>query len=264
MVLSVRRHGAGRPIVLLPWFGLDGAVTAMAFEPAFSATSGWRRVYVDLPGTGNSPTIAATSDAILDAVADTIHATVGTAPYLLAGCSYGGYLAAGLARRQPAQIAGLLLVCAGVKIQPADRNLSRLVASAPRPSWLDAVPAAWHEHFRHAIGAQTALVAKRVLRAVTSNAPTDESYLERLRATGYRLSDEDAPSLFPGITTLLAGAQDRVAGYLDLFDALPSYPNGSYHTLSNAGHYLPFEQPQRFAPLVRDWLTQAGDATTSG
>jgi hypothetical protein len=36
MVLAVRERGVGRPIVLLPWFGLDGGVTELAFEPAFA------------------------------------------------------------------------------------------------------------------------------------------------------------------------------------------------------------------------------------
>ena len=58
MVLAVRDLGAGRPIVLLPWFGLDGGVTALAFEPVFAETTEWRRIYVDLPGTGGSAAVA--------------------------------------------------------------------------------------------------------------------------------------------------------------------------------------------------------------
>ena len=267
MVLSVRSYGEGYPVIVLPWFGLDGAATAMAFEPAFSETSGWQRLYLDLPGTGNSAPVAATSDAVRDSVADTIRQLAGDAPYALAGCSYGGYLAAALARRGTSRIAGLLLVCAGVKILPVERNLSGLVPSAPEPGWLDAIPHKWHQHFQHAIGAQTPDVARRVFAAVSSSSAIDE-YLDSLRATGYRLSDElsdeDAATGYAGPVTLIAGTQDRVAGYLDLVDTLAGYPNGDYHALGNAGHYLPFEQPHRFRALVRDWLTRtATDAATS-
>ena len=255
MVLSVRSYGAGRPVVLLPWFGLDGTVTAKAFEPVFSETSGWQRIYVDLPGTGNSAPVAATSDAVLDSVADTVDELVGNVPHALAGCSYGGYLAAALARRGSARIAGLLLVCAGVKILPAERNLSGLVASTPQPGWLNGIPQQWHQHFAHAIGPQTPEVAGRVFDAVAGSNATDE-YLDNLRATGYRLSDEDATRAYAGATTLVAGTQDRVAGYLDLVGTLSSYPNGDYHALSNAGHYLPFEQPLRFRAVVRAWLSR--------
>jgi pimeloyl-ACP methyl ester carboxylesterase len=262
-VLSVRSYGEGRPVIVLPWFGLDSAVTAMAFEPAFSETRGWQRLYLDLPGTGSAPPVAATSDAVLESVAATIRELVGDMPHALAGCSYGGYLAAALARRGTGRIAGLLLVCAGVKIVAAERNLSGLVPSAPQSGWLDAIPPEWHQHFQHAIGAQTAAVARRVFDAVSSSRATDE-YLDNLRATGYRLSDEDTAHRYPGPATLVAGSQDRIAGYLDLVDTLASYPNGDYHALSNAGHYLPFEQPRRFRALVRDWLTRtASEATTN-
>src|SRR6266550_1332634 len=113
MVLAVRERGAGRPIVLLPWFGLDGGVTELAFEPAFAEPNGLRRIYVDLPGTGRSAAVAPSSDAVLEAVRETVDAALGPDPYLLAGCSYGGYLAAALARRDPERVQGLLLVCAG-------------------------------------------------------------------------------------------------------------------------------------------------------
>jgi pimeloyl-ACP methyl ester carboxylesterase len=263
MALSVRSYGEGRPVVLLPWFGLDSTVTAAAFEPAFSDTSGWQRHYLDLPGTGNSSPIAPTSDAVLAAVADAIRDLIGDTPHALAGCSYGGYLAAALAGRPQARIAGLLLVCAGVNILPAERNLSGLVAPAPQPGWLDAIPQEWHQHFQHAIGVQSPQVARRVFEAVKGSTGMDD-YLDVLRATGYRLSDEDATRAYGGPTSLLAGTRDRVAGYLDLVGTLPSYPNGDFHALSNAGHYLPFEQPLRFRALVRYWLTRTATSATTG
>jgi pimeloyl-ACP methyl ester carboxylesterase len=264
MVLAVREHGAGRPVVLLPWFGLAGGVTELAFEPAFAETTGWRRIYVDLPGTGRSAAVAPNSDAVLEAVRETVDSVVGTDPYLLAGCSYGGYLAAGLARRDLERVEGLLLVCAGVKIRPADRNLARLVPSTPQPHWLDDVPEPLREHFAHGVGRQTRSAARRVLDAFTVNAPSDEDYLGRLRSTGYRLSDEYAPAVYRGPATLVAGRRDRVVGYLDTLDALDRYPDASCHVLDNAGHYLPFEQPETFAGLVRDWLTTSTRSSPAG
>jgi pimeloyl-ACP methyl ester carboxylesterase len=180
MALSVRSFGEGRPVILLPWFGLDSSVTAAAFEPAFPETSGWHRYYLDLPGTGNSSPVAPTSDAVLDTVADTIRDLIGDTQHALAGCSYGGYLAAALAGRPHARIAGLLLVCAGVKILPSERNLSGLVASPPQPGWLDATPQEWHQHFQHAIGVQTPDVARRVFEAVKGSTRVDD-YLDDLR-----------------------------------------------------------------------------------
>jgi pimeloyl-ACP methyl ester carboxylesterase len=260
VVLSTQIRGTGRPLVLLPWFGMDHAVMAAAFEPVFTGTTGVRRIYIDLPGTGNSPPVEPYSDAVLDAITETVESITGAAPFLLAGCSYGGYLAAGMARRAPTQILGLLLVCPGVKIRPDQRNLSGVLPSTPQPRWLAEVPDELHEHFVHAIGYQTRSVANRVAQAFHLRGPTDDNYLAALRSTGYQLSDEDSARPFNGGVTILAGRRDRIAGHLDQFDSLAHYPHGDYVALADAGHYLPLEQQERFQTLTLDWLAQRESA----
>ena len=255
MTLSTHVIGAGRPLVVLPWFGMDHAATAVAFEPAFAEPGGWRRIYVDLPGTGDSPLVEPHSDAVLDAVIATI-AAVAPGAVTLAGCSYGGYLAAAVARRAPERVTGLLLVCAGVKIRPADRNLSDVLASTPEPGWLDGVPAGLHGYFGLAVGNQTTEVATRLADAFARSAPTDDDFLGRLRSTGYPLSDEATRRPFDGHVTAVSGRRDRIAGFRDQFDAMDLYPHGDFTALADAGHFLPFEQPTAFASLVQAWLSR--------
>jgi hypothetical protein len=43
VILSVRLLRQGRPVVLLPWFGLDQAIMDAAFEPVFAGLPGWRK-----------------------------------------------------------------------------------------------------------------------------------------------------------------------------------------------------------------------------
>ncbi|SOD71000.1 pimeloyl-ACP methyl ester carboxylesterase [Jatrophihabitans sp. GAS493] len=252
--------GLGAPILVLPWFGLDGTVTAAAIEPAFErvARSGnpgnWRRLYLDLPGTGDSDPVAPTSDAVLDAIEETVETLLGDAPLRLIGCSYGGYLAAGLARRRPAQVRAMLLVCSGVRIDPLRRDLSGVLASDPEPEWLATVPPALQEHFRVAVGNQQQLIADRLTTAFATNAPTDEDYLMRLRATGYPLSDEASDRIFDGSVALITGRRDRIAGFRDQFSLLERFPQASYGCLARAGHYLPFEEAEQFAGLLGGWL----------
>jgi pimeloyl-ACP methyl ester carboxylesterase len=256
VVLSTQIRGVGRPLVLLPWLGVDHAFMAAAFEPVCAGAGGLCRIYIDLPGTGDSPLVEPHSDAVLEAVEETVESVLGAAPFLLAGCSYGGYLAAGLTRRTPTQIAGLLLVCPGVKIRPDQRNLSRVLPSTPQPRWLAEVPDELHDYFGHAIGNQTRSVANRIAQALRLNGPTREDYLAALRSTGYQLSDENSTRHFDGNVTIITGRADRIAGHLDPFDALDRYPHGSFVALGDAGHYLPFEQPERFQALTLAWLTQ--------
>ena len=243
--------------MLLPWFGLDRAVMAAAFEPALAATDDVRRIYIDLPGTGGSPPAGPSSDAVLEAVTETVESVIGTAPFLLAGCSYGGYLAAGLARRAPDRILGLLLVCPGVKIRRDQRNLSGVLPSTPQPGWLAEVPAELHTHFRLGIGRQTGAVAKRIAKAFRLNGPTESDYLAALRSAADPLSDDDSPQRFDGNVTVIVGKRDRIVGHLDQLDALVNYPHGSFVALTDAGHYLPFETPKRFRALTLDWLARA-------
>lgn len=258
MTLAFETRGAGRPLLLLPWFGLDRSSTIAAFEPAFTGRDGWRRVYADLPGTGGSPGGEPTSDAVCTAVLDLIASIEpGGGPVALAGCSYGGYIASGVARRAPERVAGLLLVCSGVRIDPADRTLPPSPPDPP-PGWLDGVRPDLADHLATALGHRTAAVAAQVDTVVAGALTGDDDFLDRLRPAGYRLSDEDSAAWYAGPAALLCGRQDLVAGYVDQVAALERYPDGAYAVVPEAGHYLPFEQPAAFRDLVGHWLARLG------
>lgn len=254
LVLADETYGAGAWAVCLPGFGADRSVVAAAFEPVFSARTGWQRSYVDLPGCGESAAGPETSLGVVEELSAFIDRRCGGEPVLLAGWSYGGYLAAALARRRPADVRGLLLVCPGVRTAPGDRDLPEPMAGSGDTDWLGAVPADLQAHFQQALGARTPEVAERVAAVLAASAAGDEAYLERLRAHGYRLPDEDLAFRYAGPTLILAGRSDGVVGYADQFRALSTYPHGSFAVLDGAGHYLPFERPEAFRELVLDWL----------
>ncbi len=256
MTLRVTPRGEGRPIFVLPSFSLDHHAMTEVFDPAFAGTSGWMRLYVDLPGTGESPTGEPRSDAVLDALEHTIESTLGNQRFAVAGWSYGGYLAAGLARRRPRQLAGLMMVCTGFKIRPQDRNLTGVLSSVPEPGWLSETPPLLRDHFTHAIGCQTLDVARRVSGVLALNSPTDDAYLAALRGDGFALSDEHVPSHFDRPTSFLSGRRDRVAGYVDLFESLDRFHHSDYLAAGNVGHYLPLEVPGLFKAAVLTWLNQ--------
>ncbi len=235
--------------MLLPWFSLDRSAMVAAFEPL--AYDGVQRIYVDLPGVGQSPGGPATSDSIVEAVCEFVQAYPSA---LLAGCSYGGYLAAAVARRIP--VDGLLLVCHGTKITFADRDLSGTGPELPDGTWLGGVPADLRTHLKVAVGAPHAAVAERVAGVIASAGSGDEDFLQRLRATGYRLSDEDAEVIFDGPTSIITGRNDRIAGYADPYRSLRNYPDATFTVVAGAGHYLPFERPDIFRSLVDEWLTR--------
>ncbi|MEV4628313.1 alpha/beta hydrolase [Micromonospora sp. NPDC049523] len=256
MSLVAESYGTGLPMLCLPGFSLAGSAMVAALEPAVAASAGLRRIYLDLPGTGRSPGGPENSDGVLDAIADFVDTEIGTAPFLVAGWSYGGYLAAGLARRRPDQVAGLLLICHGTRILPADRDVPVAPVVSEEADWLVDVPPDLRAHLSVALGNRTRDAAERVATVLVASGPGDEEYLERLRNTGYQLSDETSTRAFLGPTSLIAARQDYIAGYADQFRALASYPAASYALLTDAGHYLPFEQPEAFRGLTLDWLAR--------
>ena len=256
MTLHIQRCGTGRPLVVLPSFSLDHATMAATVEPVFADLHGWQRLYVDLPGTGGSPPGEAQSDAVLDAVVGTIGAELGDERLAVIGWSFGGYLAAGLTRRLPMQVSGLMMVCTSFKIRPEDRDLTGALTSNPQPGWLSRVPPTLHGHFTHAVGLQSAEVSERISAALNLNGPTDEAYLTALRINGFALSDEATPTECDAPVCFLNGQRDRVAGFASLSGALGSFERATYTSISSAGHYLPLEQPALFAAVTRSWLTQ--------
>ena len=255
-MLHIQPHGTGRPLVVLPSFGLDHAAMGEIVEPVFDDVSVWRRLYIDLPGTGGSPSGDPRSDAVLDEVIDTIQAELGDQRFAIAGWSYGGYIGAGVTRRLAQQVCGLMMVCTGFKIRPEDRDLTGVLASISEPGWLTQVPTDLHDHFAHAVGCQTIEIGKRIAAALGCNGPTDEEYLSSLRADGFALSDEAAPTYCTAPVCFLTGQRDRVIGFASLLGALGSYDQGSLTAVSNAGHYLPLEQPSAFAAATQFWLAE--------
>ncbi|MFK3982067.1 alpha/beta fold hydrolase [Micromonospora sp. NPDC050397] len=263
MNLVSEAHGSGLPMLCLPGFSLARSAMVAAMEPAVAANSALRRIYLDLPGTGQAPGGPPDSDGVVDWIGEFVDREIGPERFLVAGWSYGGYLAAALARRRPEQVAGLLLICHGTRILRTDRDVPLAPAVSEDVEWLVDVPPDLRAHLSVALGNRVREAAARVATVLETAGPGDEEYLERLRTTGYQLSDEGSTTTYPGPTSVIAGRQDYIAGYADQFRALASYPAASYALLADAGHYLPFEQPEAFRGLVLDWLARCA-ATLGG
>lgn len=249
--------GTGPTVVLLPMFNMTRTATVAAFRPAL-ADSGLRQLYPDLPGHGDSPaTCPPGAQAVLETMATWIEQRA-DGPVLLAGGSYGGYLAAGIARQRPGLVRGLLLVCPGVTIGAPGRDLPAAGPGEAPPGWLDEAPETLRGHLDVALGHRTPQVVRTVLDAITPVRHGDESFRRELRE-GPRnaLPDEDADVTFDRPVAVITGRQDRIVGYADQFRAMRHFPRGSYTVVDEAGHYLPYEQPEALSATVRDWLRRA-------
>ncbi len=251
---EVGPHGA--PMVLcLPWFGTSRAMTRRAFGSAFKGTA-VHQLYADLPGHGDTEAITPpTSETVLDTVVAFIEQRT-QEQVLLASCSYGGYLASARGRRRPDLIRGLLLVCPGVR---QERDLPAAVDLLSEPGWPDAAPPGLKTHFDQALGRRTRDVVQVVAAALASGGSGDEEYQDELQGSeGYFFGDDDHPVVFDAPVAVATGRQDPVVGYADQFRRMSLYRCGTFVAADQAGHYLPFEQPDLLRTLTLEWLQRCG------
>lgn len=249
--------GAGVPLVALHGWTPDHRLMLGCLEPVLADRPGYRRLYPDLPGMGATPAWpqVAASDDVLDAVLRFVDATVGDEPFLLAGESYGGYLARAVVRSRPSQVLGLALVCPVGP--PAARRLPARQVLRPDPAVLAALDPDLAREFEEIAVVQSADAARRFAEQVLPGlAVADRAALERIGQRRALSVDPDDPAHAPfeRPTLLVLGRQDDVVGYADQLGLVEQYPRATVAVLDVAGHNAQLERPGVFEALVADWL----------
>ena len=256
--------GEGKPVVLLHGFYLDHRMMMACMEPVFATRLGYRRVYLDLPGMGRSPGVAwiKNSDAMLEAVLAAIESILPGERYLLAGESYGGYIARGILHKTPERVDGALFICPLIgdgRILPPrtaivkDEALLARLAPGDRNSLAENNTVLTEEMY--------ARYAAEITPAVRL---ADDAFLQRLVAGGYYYTfDPDAGERFIKPALFLLGRQDSVVGYRNALDIMEHFPRATFAVLDRAAHNLQIEQAGLFAPLVCEWLDRAAEYNTT-
>ena len=227
--------GEGRPIIFLPGWGGDNGEGRDIHEPVFEGRSGWRRIYVDPPGTGKSPADLSiqNQDGMLAAILTLIDELVGDERFAVAGTSAGALHGRGIVKRDPSRVVGLLLRVPGIVVDRTKRTL-------PTDDYLVRTPE-WEDKDR------------RYYDAVDSIADLD--FLGRIQAdvSTYGLR-EDPAARFEGPTLIVTGRQDTMTGYADAWSILDDYPRATYAVLDQQDHGLPVRRLTAYRALVDDWL----------
>ena len=253
-------YGSGRPIVMLPGRPSDHRVMERFMEPIFAQRDGWLRIYPDLPGTGRSPGVdrLATHDQMLDAMLAFIDMVIPGQRFVLAGLSYGGYLARGVVYRRAASIDGVLLCAPQVKADPAQAHLPPRTPLVEDPKLVaDLGPGA------DLIVVQSPTVVEAVRDVLAEVAIADHPFNERLEVVGPFSFDVDAlPTPFGGPTLMLTARQDFLCGYRDAWDLLDNYPRATFAVLDRAGHFVNIEQHVLCQALMREWLDRVEEWAT--
>ena len=251
-------RGAGIPLVLIHGWQGDHRYMAADLEPVFADDHRWRRVYVDLPGHGQTPAPQwlESQAQVLSVLIDVIQAIVGDAPLAIAGNSYGGYLTLGLVRAIPERLLGAALLVPDLPAPDGSRDTpTHLTIVEDQAAFADL--AADEEWIPDRLVEQS---RRGVLEIREHDMPAiriaDQSSLTRLDAN-YQLPEHLA-AIGPPFTRpslILTGRQDAAVGYEAAWGLRDEFPRATLATLDLAGHWLGrVERPDIFRALIRDWL----------
>jgi len=258
MTLHYHERGEGRPILILHGWPLDHRHVMSEMEPLFEARRGWNRIYPDLPGMGRTAGADWITHQVqmLEVTLDFIDQVTEGQRFVVAGESYGAYLARGVLRARSASIDGLLLIVPVIRALDAERHLPPRTTVKEDPDLLAELGPEEAETIKQIAAVQDRAFLEWLRSDIfPAVARADQEFLSQVRenyAFSFDVDDLDESSGAP--TLLLMGRQDSVCGYRDAWDLIEAYPRATFAVLDRAGHGLSIEQRGLFTALVDEWL----------
>jgi pimeloyl-ACP methyl ester carboxylesterase len=253
-------YGSGTPVVIIHGWSVDHNLMKGCMEPIFqSLDTPWQRIYFDLPGMGKTkgqPWITGT-DKMLEVILEFIDGILPNRHFLVAGESYGGYLARGIIKAREPLVDGLLLICPVAFQESVKDNVMPLQVLERDEALLNSLS----QEDRNYLTGINVVQNKRVWeRFKTDVLPglnaADYTFLEKSLSQNvpYKANVDriDKPYRQPAL--LVMGRQDSVVGYRDHWQLIENFPRASFAILDKAGHNLQIEQDELFAALVKEWL----------
>lgn len=246
---SVGGDGGGRsPLLLVHPMGAD-----LSFWDSCRAVweKRFRCVAVSLRGAGQSP--RADAPLTIDRQAadlDALCTELGLERVIPVGCAVGAMAATAFAGAHTGRCAALVLSNPGFRTRPAARAMLQKRADTARAEGMASVSA---QTVDGAFGPDAEAGAKRAFR----------QRLESMDAASYAFTIEgmleaDVSGFLPAITCptlIVAGDRDTLLPPGD--HAVPLHaglPGSRYVAVPDGAHFIPFQQPDRFAREVADFL----------
>ena len=210
----------------------------------------WPCISVDLRGCGASP--AATAPATPEdhaADLEDLRRALGLSAWVPVGCAVGAMVATAYAGRHPSRCAGLVLTNPGMRTRPEARAMLAGRAAAVRAGGM-------------------AAIADAAISAAFAGCPDTEAR-ERFR-TQFLAQDPAAYALqIEGMlsadmsqhlraitcpTLVVAGGADRLLPPDHASQIAAGLPDCTHVEIPGGAHFLPYQQPDRIAGIVADFL----------
>lgn len=257
ITIHYEEFGNGHPILFLHGWPVDHRHICAAFEPVLQHRKGWRRIYPDLPGMGETRAngMIANQDQVLNHILGFMDSVAPGERWAIAGISYGGHLARGIIHERFSQIDGLSMIvpdlgCDSVKQKPIEFQVIKedaefLAALKPEERGLAG---------RLTVHSMEILESYRKYYS-TARAIADYEFLERLEKNySFSFNVDELQQPFPAPTLVLTGRFDQGCGFCEVQQLLENYPRATFAVLDRAGHGLVMEQRALFYALASEWL----------
>lgn len=199
------------------------------------------------------------TDDMLDIVTGFIEKEIQNEAFLIAGESYGGYLARGVIARESFSVLGAFFICPVIYAARDKRTLPVKQTAAKDELFLQTLGSDIKAAFEDNCVVLNELTYNRWTKEIVSGMNrADQPFLEKISGnysfgSWFKEPKFDQPSVF------LLGRQDDVVGFEDAFHLKDNFHQGSYAILDGAGHNLQIERPILFDAYLEDWLKRIHD-----
>ena len=252
--------GKGVPILIIPGLFINSKSMIPVMEPILSVQDKYRRLYIDLPGMGDTSkhSLENTTESMINILLSFVEKVVGKEKLYVMGYSYGGYLATGLARALDEQVIGEIRVCAVVHAKMKDRTLPPKEVIEKDEEFVKTLS----EEEQEAALKDLAIINKKTFtrykkEIINERRRIDRPFLLDLFFNGYKYDILEHKRIMVKRPVLfILGKQDSVCGYKDTLSILDYYENPTVHIINKASHNVHIEHEELFNLLVKSWLEE--------
>ncbi|MDV2884832.1 alpha/beta hydrolase [Alkalihalophilus pseudofirmus] len=253
-------EGEGTPILILHPLGTDYRSMYLWLEPLFKRCTGFQRIYIDLPGHGESTAShqLKTTDDMLQNILEFINTKLDNQLFSLIGCSFGGYIAQGILDHNINQVQSLCLLAPVLHLKEGNLPMQTMVSDHTDESIIKQWNADVKNAYNSLMTYQNGKNAKRFLdeiqpgrllvnKEVINNEWKENHYLfSKIPLTNVKRATHNV--------LIIVGKQDHICGYQDHLDYFEKFPNKSYVAINNAGHLLHIEKRDFVLSMIEEWL----------
>jgi pimeloyl-ACP methyl ester carboxylesterase len=265
--LSFRDTGAGMPVVFLHPTPLDQDY----WRPLVEGLAGVRAIVPDFRGHGASelgsnlpvgqfarvPDAPVLTMAQLAADVLALLDQLEVAEAVFAGCSIGGYVLLELWRQAPQRMQGLAFICS--KPQPdAEANLAKRAETIAKAR-AEGVDGIFDGMTQTLIGASARRRHPKMVSELRARMTlTSEALVAVQAGLAVRPDSVATVATIMAPVIAIAGGEDPGVTPADM-EAFIDAPGGcESHVLPDAGHFAAYEQPEKVAASLAEWLRQLG------